>query len=59
MLEELKEMPEVKQAFLVFGEWDIIAELDVDNPEALATFVIDRIRSNPKVRLTSSLIVGK
>ncbi|HLD33571.1 MAG TPA: Lrp/AsnC ligand binding domain-containing protein [Candidatus Nanoarchaeia archaeon] len=58
MVDELKDMPEVRQVYLLFGEWDIIAEVEMDNPEALSTFVIDRVRTNPKVRLTSSLIVA-
>lgn len=58
MLERLRSMKEVKSVYLLFGEWDIIAELNTENPDALATFVIDKIRTNPEVRLTSSLIVA-
>ena len=58
ILENLKGMTEVNNACLLFGEWDIIAEITVKNPDALATFVIDKIRSNPEVKLTSSLIVA-
>ena len=58
MLEYLKGMDEVDNVFLLFGEWDIIAEVTAENPDALATFVIDKIRPNPDVKLTSSLIVA-
>ena len=37
---------------------NIIAEIEVSNPEELGTFVINSIRSRNDVRLTSSLIVA-
>ena len=58
MVDYLKSMPEVKKVYMLFGEWDIISEVETENPESLATFVIDHIRTNPHVRLTSSLLVA-
>jgi DNA-binding Lrp family transcriptional regulator len=58
MLEKLKDMTEVRSVYLLFGEWDMIAEISAENPDAFAAFVIDKIRSNPEVKLTSSLIVA-
>lgn len=58
VLSELKSYPEVKNAYILFGEWDIMAEIEVSNPEELGTFVINNIRSRSDVRLTSSLIVA-
>ena len=58
VLSELKSYPEVKNAYILFGEWDIVAEIEVANPEELGTFVINNIRSRSDVRLTSSLIVA-
>jgi len=58
IVEELKEMKEIKNAYLLFGEWDILAEIELNDPEHLGTFVMDRIRSREDVRLTSSLIVA-
>lgn len=58
VLSELKSYPEVKNAYILFGEWDILAEIDLSNPEELGTFVINNIRSRNDVRLTSSLIVA-
>ncbi|HLC70663.1 MAG TPA: Lrp/AsnC ligand binding domain-containing protein [Candidatus Nanoarchaeia archaeon] len=58
VLSELKTYPEVKNAYILFGEWDIIAEIEVSNPEELGTFVINNVRSRSDVRLTSSLIVA-
>ena len=58
VLSELKTYPEVKNAYILFGEWDLVAEIEVSNPEELGTFVINNIRSRSDVRLTSSLIVA-
>jgi len=58
VLSELKSYPQVKNACILFGEWDLIVEIDVSNPEELGTFVINNIRSRNDVRLTSSLIVA-
>lgn len=58
VLSELKSYPEVKNAYILFGEWDILAEIDISSPEALGTFVINNIRSRNDVKLTSSLIVA-
>ena len=58
MLEALKQCPEVRQAYVLFGEWDVLAEVDVMSAEELGTMVMERIRSREGVRLTSSLIVA-
>lgn len=58
VMDYLKSIPEVRNVYMLFGEWDIISEIETANPESLATFVIDHIRPNPHVRLTSSLIVA-
>ena len=58
VLSELKMYPEVKNAYILFGEWDILAEVEISSSEALGTFVMDHIRTRNDVRLTSSLIVA-
>ena len=58
IVDDLKAFPEIKNTYLLFGEWDLIAEIETQSPESLSTFVIDNVRSNPDVRLTSSLIVA-
>ena len=59
VLEELQEFSEVKEAHILFGEWDLIAKLDVESPEAAGTFVMEHIRKLEDVKLTSTLIVAK
>ena len=57
--EEVKDMEGIKDAHMLFGEWDMVAKLELENPEALSAFVIQNIRSIPGVRLTSTMIVAK
>ena len=58
LLEDLKSEPAIQNAFILFGEWDLVAEVELENAEALGTFVMDNIRKRPEVKLTSSLIVA-
>lgn len=58
LLESIKAYPEVGDAHILFGEWDMIAEVDVANAEELGTFVMDKLRKKDAVRLTSCLIVA-
>ena len=57
--ETIVDMPEVKEAHILFGEWDIIALLEMDSPEHLGSFVMEQIRSLSGVNLTSTMIVAK
>ena len=58
VVSELKTNPEVRNAYILFGEWDILAEVEVNSPEQLGTFVLNNVRSRNDVRLTSSMIVA-
>lgn len=57
-LEDLKTHKEIKEAFVLFGEWDILAQIEMENAEQLGTFIMDKIRSQDCVKLTSSMIVA-
>ena len=57
--EALKGMPEVKEVHILFGEWDVIAKLELPVPQALGAYVMDKIRSLDGVKLTSTMIVAK
>ena len=59
IIDKLVELPEVQNAYVLFGEWDIIAELNVENSEELGTFMMEKIRTIPEVKLSSTLIVAK
>jgi DNA-binding Lrp family transcriptional regulator len=57
--DKLSGFREVLESKILFGEWDILVKISAENPDALATFVMDKIRSEPGVKLTSTLIVAK
>lgn len=58
VLEELRQYPQVRNGYILFGEWDLLLELEMSSAEELGTFVMDKIRRRDDVRLTSSLIVA-
>lgn len=59
VLDELRAMSHIKEAHVLFGEWDILVKVEAQSPEDVATFVMDEVRSLPQVKLTSTLIVAK
>ena len=58
LLEELKTFPQVKNVYILFGEWDLIVEVELSGAEELGMFVMDKVRTRTDVKLTSSLIVA-
>ncbi len=57
LLDRVQQFPEVMQADIVFGEWDIVALLEVSSPEALGKFVLEKIRNMPEVSMTNTMII--
>jgi len=59
VFDRLQRMPEVRESHILFGEWDIIAKIQCDTPEALGDFVMRNIRMQKEIKITSTLIVAK
>lgn len=59
VLDELLNHKEVVEAHILFGEWDLIVKLNAKTPEDAGTFVMEKIRSLPDVKISSTLIVAK
>ncbi|MEM1573936.1 MAG: Lrp/AsnC ligand binding domain-containing protein [Candidatus Methanomethylicaceae archaeon] len=57
VLENVKKIPEVKQAYMVYGVYDLIAILEADTLEKLRECVTKKIRQLDKVRSTMTMIV--
>lgn len=55
----INDLEEVVNAHIIFGEWDIIARVKIENSEALGTLILDKIRPLSGVTLTSTLIIAK
>ena len=55
----VKGMEEVKDAHIIYGEWDLIIKVEVPNVEAITAFVVDKLRKIEAVKLTSTMIVAE
>ncbi|MFH2110386.1 MAG: Lrp/AsnC ligand binding domain-containing protein [Candidatus Bathyarchaeota archaeon] len=53
----LKEIPEVKEAYMVYGVYDIIARVQTETMEELKDVLSWKIRRLDKVRSTLTMIV--
>jgi len=58
-LDTISAMEEVKDCHMLFGEWDIIAKVDFSDAQTLERFIVDKIRTLPGAKLTSTMIVAK
>jgi DNA-binding Lrp family transcriptional regulator len=56
LAEELRRLPQVKQLWEVYGEYDIVARLGVESLQILDSFVREKIRRMTSVRLTTTMI---
>jgi DNA-binding Lrp family transcriptional regulator len=54
---ELKKIPEVKAAYMVYGLYDIVAIVEAESASAIRDIVFRHLRSSPKVRSTLTMIV--
>uniref|UniRef100_A0A7C3EX56 Lrp/AsnC family transcriptional regulator n=1 Tax=Candidatus Methanomethylicus mesodigestus TaxID=1867258 RepID=A0A7C3EX56_9CREN len=57
VLENIKKIPEVKTAYMVYGVYDIVVMLESDTLERLREMVTKKIRQLDKVRSTMTMIV--
>lgn len=54
----MKKIPEVKEIYPVFGDYDIIAKIDAKDIETLGNVVVGKIRSIPGIAETKTLTTG-
>lgn len=57
ILEELKKIPNVKEAYVVYGVYDIVVKVEAENMDKLKEVVSWRIRRLDKVRSTLTMLV--
>ncbi len=57
VLKELKKMPNVKEAYLVYGVYDIVAKIEAETMDKLRETITWKIRRLDKVRSTLTMIV--
>ncbi len=59
VFEKLKEIPEVKALYMVYGLYDIVAIIESEDMNKLRDIIFRHLRSSPKVRSTLTMIVVK
>ena len=59
VVDKLKKLKEIKDINELYGEWDIIAKIEVPNIEDLDALITEKIRDNDEIELTSTMIVAK
>lgn len=57
ILESLKKVPFVKEAYTVYGVYDIVAKIEADSMDKLKDIVTWNIRRLDRVRSTLTMIV--
>lgn len=57
VMKALESIDEVKEAYIVYGVYDIIAKVEAEDMEVLRNIVSSKIRKIPKVRSTMTMIV--
>ena len=57
--EALKKLPEVKEVYMIYGGYDLIAKVEAEDMDKLREVVIMKIRRMDKVRSTQTMIVMK
>ncbi|MDE1844054.1 MAG: Lrp/AsnC ligand binding domain-containing protein [Thaumarchaeota archaeon] len=55
IIEELKTIPQVKNAHVTFGAYDVIAEIQAKNSQEFDTILSQKIRSLSQVMSTMTL----
>lgn len=55
----LRGYKEIKDLYILFGKWDVVAIAEIEDAEALGNFIIEKIRNLPGVRDTATQIVAR
>lgn len=56
ILEALREMPEVKEAHIVYGVYDLVVKVEVQGEEELGKLVTGKLRKLSGVRATLTMV---
>jgi DNA-binding Lrp family transcriptional regulator len=57
--QKLIEFDEVLQAGIIFGEYDVVAKILMEDLDALEGFVSEKVRTVPNVLVTSTMIISR
>jgi DNA-binding Lrp family transcriptional regulator len=57
--QKLVEFDEVIQADIIFGEYDVVANMETEDLDALEGFLSEKVRTVPNVLVTSTMIISR
>ena len=57
MLKNIEAIPEIQEAHIIYGAYDIIAKLETETMQDLKEIISWKIRGQDKVRLILTMIV--
>lgn len=57
VLTQIKSIPQVKTAMITYGEYDIVAKVETNSQEEMASLISSQIRQMQKIRSTITLHV--
>jgi anthranilate phosphoribosyltransferase len=56
--DKLREIKEVTDANILYGEYDLIIKIELDGISELSDFILDKIRAISAIERTTTLIVA-
>ena len=56
VLSSLKSEPFIGEAYIVYGEYDLIVKVEVSSPDELREFMTVTLRNIPEIERTTTLI---
>ena len=59
ILKTLREVPEVKEAYFVYGVYDVVAKIETESMDRLKEVITSRVRGLDKIRSTLTTIVSE
>jgi DNA-binding Lrp family transcriptional regulator len=57
VMEELVKIPEVTEAYIVYGIYDVIVKIEAESLEKIREVITNKIRKLPDIRTTSTMVI--
>ncbi len=57
VMEQLISVPEVKEVYIVYGTYDLVAKIEADTLERIREVITDKIRKLSDIRTTVTMII--
>ncbi|ABN70053.1 transcriptional regulator, AsnC family [Staphylothermus marinus F1] len=57
VMEELIKIPEITEAYIVYGIYDIIVKIEAGSLEKIREVITNKIRKLPDIRTTSTMVI--